>query len=363
MRAASATGSASDPSADCSDAGQARRLFSAPTPSRAPPADVPLTLNLLLDLPPIYLVAAAILAGDAIGVGLFAAPLWLTACVAIAAALLYVRRAARAGMLVALIALVAAASIPARQAVAPPLTPESLRNYPDGSAITIEGRIERPSQQYPDREYAFVGVERAGRDGAKLRNASGVVRVTMVGGHERLRIGDEVRVVGAPRFPRNFGNRGEFDYARYLARQGIAATMVLNAGRRARLEVTGHRREFPSSDIEAIRGRIGGFIDANLSGERRAEMRALIIGDRGDIGQVLRRRFALTGLAHVLVISGLHLGFVAAAAFSLVRMLMMMFPGWTALGYANKAAALFAAVAASMYAAIAMPHVSTARRW
>ncbi len=110
-----------------------------------------------------------------------------------------------------------------------------------------------------------------------------------------------------------------------------------------------------------MRARIGGFIDANLAGEERAEMRALVIGDRGGIGEALRQRFALTGLAHMLVISGLHLGFVAAAAFSLVRLLMMLFPGLTARGYANKAAALAAALAASTYAAIAMPHVSTAR--
>jgi competence protein ComEC len=182
-----------------------------------------------------------------------------------------------------------------------------------------------------------------------------------VGGHARVRVGDEVRVAGALRFARNFGDPGEFDYAGYLARQGIAATMVLNTSERARLVVIGHRREFPASQIAAIRARIGGFIDANLAGQQRAEMRALVIGDRGGIGAALRQRFALTGLAHMLVISGLHLGFVAAAAFSLVRLLMMLFPGLTARGYANKAAALTAALAASIYAAIAMPHVSTAR--
>src|SRR6202035_4526188 len=84
-------------------------------------------------------------------------------------------------------------------------------------------------------------------------------------------------------------------------------------------------------------------------------------GDRGGIGRDLRERFALTGLAHMLVISGLHLGFVAAAAFSLVRFLMMFFPALAARGYANKSGALGAALAASAYAALAMPHVSTAR--
>jgi competence protein ComEC len=337
-----------------------RCLSAVPTPLRAPPAGVAPGVG-ILDIPPIYLVAAAIVLGDAAGVSLMGAPLWLSLAVVLIAVLLYLLRGARTGMAIGLIALAAAASLPARQAVTPLFTRDSLRRYPDGGAITIEGWIARPSQLYPDREYAFVRVDRAGHDGANLQSASGLVRLTIVGGRKRLALGDEVRVAGALRFPRNFGNPGEFDYAGYMARQGIAATMVLNANRGVRLEIMAHRREFPFSELDAARGRIGRLIDANLTGDRRAEMRALIIGDRSSIGEPLRQRFALTGLAHVLVISGLHLGFVAAAAFGLMRTLMMVFPGWTALGYANKAAALAAALAASAYAAIAMPHVSTVR--
>ena len=334
-------------------------------PSRAPHAPAALSLGLLLEIAPIYLVAIAILAGDALGVSLFAVPLWMAAMFAIAAAALFMRRAASAATLVAMAAIAAAMSIPAREAVAPRFSAQSIRNFSDGTALTLEGRIGRASQQYPDREYVFVDVERAGPSASTLRAASGRVRLTFVGAPAPIRVGDEVRIAGALRFAHNFGDPGEFDYAGYLARQGIAATMVLNEGARARLAIIGYRREFPASQIAAIRTRIGGFIDASLAGpqraEERAEMRALVIGDRGNIGEALRQRFALTGLAHMLVISGLHLGFVAAAAFSLVRLLMMFFPTLTARGYANKVAALAAALAASAYAAIAMPHVSTAR--
>ena len=335
--------------------------LAAPAASRAPPASPALSLGWLTEVAPIYLVAVAILAGDALGVCRLAVPLWLAAILALVATALFMWRAAPAATAVAMVAIAAALSIPARDAVAPPISANSIRNFSEGAALTLEGRINRASQQYPDREYVFVDVERAGTLASALRAASGTVRLTVVGGHAQVRVGDEVRVAGALRFARNFGDPGEFDYAAYLARQGIAATMVLKARERARLVAIGYRREFPASQIAAVRARIGAFIDANLSGEERAEMRALVIGDRGGIGEALRQRFALTGLAHMLVISGLHLGFVAAAAFSLVRLLMMFFPGLTARGYANKAAALAAALAASLYAAIAMPHVSTAR--
>ena len=331
------------------------------TASRAPPTDTPGLLGPLLEVAPIYLVAIAILAGDAFGASLFAIPLWLAVMLALAAAALYLRRAARGAAVVAMLAIAAAMSTPAREAVAPRLAPQSIRNYPDGATLTLMGRIDRALQQYPDRAYVFVGVDRVATAASVPRAASGTVRLTVVGEAASLRVGDEVRIAGALRFARNFGDPGEFDYAAYLAREGIAATMVLNANGRARLAVIGHRRQFPASQIATIRARIGAFIDANLAGQQRAEMRALVIGDRGGIDEALRQRFALTGLAHMLIISGLHLGFVAAAAFSLVRLLMMLFPGLTARGYANKAAALVAAFAASAYAAIAMPHVSTAR--
>jgi competence protein ComEC len=287
--------------------------------------------------------------------------MWLAAMLAIAASVLFMRGAAQAATAVAMVAIVAAVSISARESVAPHYPPHSVRNFSDGAAITLEGRINRAAQQYPDREYVFVDVQRAGAPESTLKAASDTVRLTVVGASAPVRVGDEVRVAGVLRFARNFGDPGEFDYAGYLARQGIAATMVLNASSRERLAVIGYRREFPASQIAAIRVRIAAFIDANLAGEERAEMRALVIGDRGGIGEALRQRFALTGLAHMLVISGLHLGFVAAAAFAFVRFTMMLFSALTARGYANKAAALSAALAASAYAVIAMPHVSTAR--
>ena len=93
-------------------------------------------------------------------------------------------------------------------------------------------------------------------------------------------------------------------------RQGIAATMFADnpkPNHAAAIAVIGHANVFPAALIEAMRDRIRVFIDANLPYPESAEMRALIIGDRGDIDESLRQRFALTGMAHLLVISGLHL--------------------------------------------------------
>lgn len=262
-----------------------------------------------------------------------------------------------------MLAIVAAATLPVRGLLAPEFSAQSVRRFADGAELTMEGRIVRaPTNEQGGRTYLYVSAARAGLAASRMAPAHGLVRITALGTH--FRIGDEIRVTGRIRFPRNDGDPGEFDYRAWLMRQGIAATIFAASSEPAAtpsIVILGHREVFPGSEIEAVRDRIGEFIDATLGYPENAEMRALIIGDRGGIDERLREPFALTGMAHLLVISGLHLGFVAAAAFLSARVIMGFFPTLMALGYANKAGAIFAALAVSAYASIAGGHVSTIR--
>jgi competence protein ComEC len=314
------------------------------------------------DLPPIYIAAFAILAGDALGNFHVFLDLRLAVLLAVVATILFCASRPIAGLVAAFLAIATAATVPVHHLLAPFLGPVGLHRFADDSTITIEGTITRaPEHAGAGRAYLFVDVARAGVAGANLAALSGAVRITALE-PEHFRIGDRLRATARIRFPRNDGNPGEFDYRAYLHREGVAATMFVgNQSRSASIAVTGHRNLFPGSQIEAVRDRIGAFIDANLTGPERAEMRALVIGDRGGIDEDLRNRFALTGMAHLLVISGLHLGFVAAAAFFLMRLVMGFFPSLMARGYANKTAAVAAALAACAYASIAGHHVSTVR--
>jgi competence protein ComEC len=171
-----------------------------------------------------------------------------------------------------------------------------------------------------------------------------------------------VRVTGRIRFPYRLGDIGEFNYQAYLERRGIGATIVIPPHpRRRMIERIGYAPIFPGSQIEAIREHIRTFIKAGLRYPESAEMMALVIGDRGGIDDALRQRFALTGMAHLLVISGLHLSFVAMAAFAIARLLFGLIPGMLETGRANKAAALVAAVTVAAYSTIAGHHISTSR--
>jgi competence protein ComEC len=320
--------------------------------------------RLLLHTPPLYLSTVAVIGGDALGNLHLFIPWWVAVGAAAAAAALFLYNRPVPAMAAAVLGLTCAATLPLSHLLDPDLSLQTVRRFPDGARVILEGWIVRaPEPQGGGRTYLSVDVQNGAKAGLVMSPASGVVRVTAVG-PRAYRVGDEIRASGKIRFPRNDGDENEFDYRAWLMRQGIAATMVaLPSGLDSApsIVVIGHREAFPASLLQTVRERIARFIDATLHYPENAEMRALIIGDRSGIDESLRQPFALTGMAHLLVISGLHLGLVAAGAFLVIRLMMTAFPTLMALGYANKIAAAAAICAVSAYAAIAGGHVSTIR--
>ncbi|MGC1676684.1 MAG: ComEC/Rec2 family competence protein [Candidatus Binataceae bacterium] len=314
------------------------------------------------DIAPIYVVAGALALGDGLGNFRLFAPGWIAIALTGAAICAYLFARSRVGYALAILALIAAATIPVGELLAPHVAPNSIRAFSDGQKITFEGVLDRPIERLPGLTHLYVAVDRAAVSGAALAPSSGEVRIAALD-PARFRIGDIVRMTGRIRFARNDGNPGEFDYQGFLERAGIAATITApeHSYGTAAFSTVGYRRPLVAGAIESVRGRIGLFFDANLRDPERAEMRAIVIGDRGGISEDLRNRFARTGMAHLLVISGLHLSFVAAAVFAIVRLLMMLAPGLASRGWANKTAAIAAGVAVCAYAAIAGHHVSTVR--
>jgi len=212
-------------------------------------------------IPPIYAIAL----GDGLGnFRIFAAP-WLIAALSAATLLAFLASRPSLGSAIALAAIAATSTIPVRNLIDPAYNASKLRAFADGATITIEGSVIREPEDLPERTRLYVSVTRAAPAGASLMPSSGIVRVAVLG-PEPFRVGDELRVTAKIRFPRNDGNPGEFDYEGFMARQGVAATMTAPEGSIGTPGFTklGHFARFPASAIEAIRGRIGGFIDDNL---------------------------------------------------------------------------------------------------
>ncbi len=115
--------------------------------------------------------------------------------------------------------------------------------------------------------------------------------------------------------------------------------------------------------LERLREDIGRRIQAALPGEAGAIAVALTVGDQGGISEKLKDDLRLSGLAHILSISGLHMVLVAGTAFGALRGFLALFPGLALRYPIKKWSAVGALVVATIYLGISGADVPTQRSW
>src|SRR5439155_737893 len=111
-----------------------------------------------------------------------------------------------------------------------------------------------------------------------------------------------------------------FDYLGHLARQGVLVTA--SAWNGDQVERLPGRARGLRARLERWRERLAAAMAAAVRPPEGAVLRALIVGDEEGIDADLREAFTRAGVVHVLSISGLHVGLVAAAGFWLARRLL-----------------------------------------
>ncbi len=113
--------------------------------------------------------------------------------------------------------------------------------------------------------------------------------------------------------------------------------------------------------VATWRRAIAARVQAGLKGETGAFAAAVMTGDRSGMGQGTLQALRASNLAHLLAISGLHMGLVAGFVFGAVRFCLAAWP-WLALRVAlHKVAALVSLAAAAGYLALSGGNVATER--
>jgi len=130
-------------------------------------------------------------------------------------------------------------------------------------------------------------------------------------GKETFFAGDEIILEGDIAKPSSLRNPGIFDYTRFLARRKIYAVFKvrpkyyrqkLGAGKAHPFVMTAYR----------LRQRIIRTIEEYFPSPYRGFLKALLVGDREDLDTVMNDDFIKTGTVHILSVSGLHVGLIAA---------------------------------------------------
>jgi competence protein ComEC len=144
----------------------------------------------------------------------------------------------------------------------------------------------------------------------------------------RLHSGDGISFLAQAHLPQAFRNEGTFDRLNYLRQQGVDLVASLRA--RSLLE-----KEFSAplsvrNLLARVRSRMRSQLEAIFPSapEVTGILRAMLLGDRSFIDRDESISFQKTGVFHVLVVAGLHVGAFAVFLYWLGRKFRLSI-GWT----------------------------------
>jgi len=207
----------------------------------------------------------------------------------------------------------------------------------------LEGVLYRPPESVQEKTRLYVRAEKI---------YLGNLLLTVQDRSGDWNYGDRVRFISKLYLPRSATNPGAFDYRRFLAFQGVWVTAYVNDSN----EVVRMQERMGSAFfhfIESGREKIRKFLDVNAPPHSRGIIKALVLGERGDIERETNEKFIVAGVTHILSISGLHVALVAAFFFGVTRWILKLFPAMLLRLPLSKTSALVAVVPVIFYTFIA----------
>ena len=232
----------------------------------------------------------------------------------------------------------------------------SLYDIPEYKNVT--GTIKSSPEIFPDKTQIIIS-DIMTKENGEWTPIRGKLRLTVYENIRDLRIGDKVFFYGKLRKPRNFNNPGGFDYDFYLKRRGIFLTSALKDDKS--LIVSRENVLNPSALIERARSEIRGFFDEKFSNPEGAIIKALILGERGDIPEDLLSAYYETGVGHVLAISGLHVGIVFIFSFFIAYLILVRIPGFALRFSVRKWASILSLIPVLAYTLISGVRITAVR--
>jgi competence protein ComEC len=184
--------------------------------------------------------------------------------------------------------------------------------------LYLEGLLLHEPEKLPNRSRWYLRAERIWHP-AGAEEISGDLLLNVRQLRREWHYGDRIRAQMRPTVPKDSGNPGGFNYATYLSRRQIYAIGFLESDEK--IELVERAPDRLRGAVESLRRRIRRYIESYFTPESGALMKALVVGDMGEISKKMRADFTAAGVNHVLSISGLHVAMLGLVVFWLVRWL------------------------------------------
>ena len=215
----------------------------------------------------------------------------------------------------------------------------------EGRDVEIVGTVRGLSQADPRRARFDFHV----RESSHAAFAGGRVRLSWYRVPAAPAPGSVWRLTVRLRRPRGWRNPGGSDYEGWLFANRIVATGYVKAG-----EGIGSAPGVSLARVDAVRAALARSIRSALDGYgSEGLVRALAIGDRSGVSERHWQTLRVTGIAHLMAISGLHIGMAAGAAYWIALRAWTLAPRAALLIAAPQVAGFAALLAASGYALLA----------
>lgn len=227
----------------------------------------------------------------------------------------------------------------------------------EGVDVIVEGVVASIPDANAQRQRFLLDCESLRRDTETLP-CPGRLRLSWYRGTSVIEAGQRWRLQVRLKRPHGMVNPGGFDYEGWLFQQHIRATGYVRAGKETVLlaEDSGRYR------LQGLRQELFTQLQTELGEHTRAGLvTALTMGERQGIDQAQWQILRATGTNHLVAISGLHIGIVAGLVFFVMRRFWTCAARLTRYLPAPKAAAIFALLAALVYAALAGFSIPTQR--
>ena len=213
-----------------------------------------------------------------------------------------------------------------------------------GDSIMTEVRVV----DFPQRHGPTVSITGEVNDNPWV---PGRIRISWFEPDAEIRLGDVWQLELRLRRPRGAANPGVFDYETWLFRERVAATAYVVDSRRNALIRSGDL-----GPIDHLRQRaVERTVAVVTEPERAAVLSAISVGARHLVTREQWDRYARTGTTHLMAISGLHVGMVAAAGYFLAAVISGVFIRYGNHHRTSTVAALCFAVAYSVVSGLAIP--------
>ena len=203
-----------------------------------------------------------------------------------------------------------------------PIGTNHVANFIEDKRITIIGTVLDKTYYYDQEKISLkIKVKEIERENLNIK-IKGLILVNTYLGNCPYEYGDVLKIKGKLEKPIGKNNFGEFDYELYLAQERIFT--YLNIWTEKDIQKIGEENSnFFTYFSMLVRNKIKKIIEQTLQKPYNYLLIGMMLGEKGLIPPEIKEIFAEAGIMHILAVSGLHVGIIAAALFFLLNFLKL----------------------------------------